>query len=83
MARGWESKEVESQIEAAESRSHRAAPPRLSQEQLAKERELDSLNLSRIRVIHDLETSVNPRYREILQKSLDFLDEKIAALKKS
>jgi hypothetical protein len=33
--------------------------------------------------MHDLETSVNPRYREILKKSLDFLDEKIAALNKN
>jgi hypothetical protein len=82
VARGWESKEVESQIEAAESRSAQATAPRLSAEQLATERERDSLNLSRTRVMHDLETSVNPRYREILKKSLDFLDEKIAALNK-
>lgn len=82
MARGWESKEVESQIEAAETRATESARPPLSPEQLARERELDLLNLSRTRVQHDIESSVNYRYREILRQSLAFLDEKIAALRK-
>ena len=81
MARGWESKEVESQIEAAETRAAEAAKPRLTPEQIAREREIDSLNLSRTRVLHDLESSTNPRYREILRQSLAFLDEKLANLR--
>lgn len=80
MARGWESKEVESQIEAAETRAAEAAKPRLTPEQLARQREIDSLNLSRTRVLHDIETSTNPRYREMLQRSLAFLDEKIGRM---
>ena len=79
MARGWESKEVESQIEAAESRAQAFDKARLSAEQLAKEREIDSLLLSRGRVLRDIEASSNPRYREMLSKSSKFLDEKIAA----
>lgn len=83
MARGWESKEIESQIEAAENRTPEAAKLRLTPEQIARQREIDSLNLSRTRVVQDLEKSTNPRYREMLQRSLAFLDEKIEALRRS
>jgi hypothetical protein len=81
VARGWESKEVESQIEAAESRASQAAKRQVSAEQIAREREIESLNLSRTRVVQDLETSTNPRYRELLNRSLAFLDEKLSALR--
>ena len=80
MARGWESKEIESQIEAAEERASQAAKRQVSAAQIALEREIDSLNLSRTRVMRDLEASTNPRYREMLNRSLAFLDEKLASL---
>ena len=80
MARGWESKEIESQIEAAETRSLRSAEPRLTPEQLARERELESLKLSRIRVLQDIASCTHAGYRVMLDRSLAFLDEKIAAL---
>jgi molecular chaperone DnaK (HSP70) len=83
VARGWESKEIESQIEAAETRAAENAKPRLTPEQVAREREIDSLNLSRTRVLQDLENSTNPRYREMLERSLAFLDEKITLLQLS
>jgi hypothetical protein len=81
VARGWESKEVESQIEAAEARASQAAQRKLSAEQVAREREIESLDLSRTRVVRDLEASTNPRYRELLNRSLAFLDEKLSALR--
>jgi hypothetical protein len=31
-------------------------------------------------VLHDLKSATNPRYRAILQASLEFLDQKLAAL---
>jgi hypothetical protein len=80
VARGWESKEIESQIEAAEERASQAAKRQVSAAQIALEREIDSLNLSRTRVMRDLEASTNPRYREMLNRSLAFLDEKLASL---
>jgi hypothetical protein len=39
----------------------------------------ESLMLSRIRVVHDLETANNPRYREILVAALKHLDDKLSA----
>ncbi|MBV8549831.1 MAG: hypothetical protein JOY54_00925 [Acidobacteriaceae bacterium] len=79
MARGWESKAVESQIEAAGERRRTQAPQRHAGE-IAAERARESLQLSRTRVLQDMATATNPRYRELLERSLKYLDEKITAL---
>lgn len=79
MARGWESKDIESQMaDATEARQKGA--PQLTQEQVQTVRERDALLLHRTRVVADLNAAVNPGYREILQRSLRFLDEKLASL---
>jgi hypothetical protein len=78
MARGWESKSVEEQMEAAEERATHARAQELSDLEIAAQKERESLELSRTRVMSDLASATNPRYREILQKSLDFLNEKLA-----
>ncbi len=83
MARGWESKAVESQIEAAEARASRSKAIHVSAEQLSSERERESLELSRTRVLQDLASASNPRYRDLLQRSLQYLDEKLEALDSS
>jgi hypothetical protein len=80
MARGWESKDVESQVEAAEERARLAKLTKLSAEEAAHNRERESLELSRKRVLHDIETSQNPGYRATLEAALKHLDEKLAAL---
>jgi molecular chaperone GrpE (heat shock protein) len=80
MARGWESKAVESQIEAAATRSEQSKVNQLKAAEISLQRERDSLELSRTRVLQDLEKAANPRYQEILRQSLTFLDEKLAAL---
>jgi hypothetical protein len=81
MARGWESKSVESQIESAETRAALAKVPRLTPEETERQQQRESLQLSRTRVMHDLETSKNPRYRATLEAALKHLDDKIATLK--
>jgi hypothetical protein len=79
MARGWESKSVESQMEeAAESRRIQSAKAEKSREQLAFQRELESLQLSRTRVLRDLGEATHARYRETLELALRHLDAKIA-----
>jgi hypothetical protein len=80
MARGWESKSVESQIESAELRRNQAHAVSLTPEQIQWKQEWDSLQMARTRILHDLETSKNPRYREILYRSLQHLDDKLADL---
>jgi hypothetical protein len=79
MARGWESKSVEEQMEAAEDRATQARTQKLNELDIAAQKERESLELSRTRVMTDLASASNPRYREILQKSLDFLNEKLAS----
>jgi len=80
MARGWESKDVESQVEAAEERARLAKLTKLSAQETARDRERESLQLSRKRVLHDIETSQNPGYRATLEAALKHLDDKLAAL---
>ncbi|MBV8069088.1 MAG: hypothetical protein JO270_04235 [Acidobacteriaceae bacterium] len=79
MARGWESKEIESQMEAAAERHVRFKPERSAAE-IAAERERESLELSRTRVLQDLAIAKNPKYRELLERSLIFLNSKLAEL---
>ena len=81
MARGWESKAVESQIEEAESRL--ASAPKLPPDpaQMERRRTRESLQLARKRVLHDLGTNHSFRFEKMLRASLKHLDEKIAELR--
>jgi hypothetical protein len=80
MARGWESKSVEAQIDAAESRSLRVVGSELSAAQITRVRERENIQLSRTRVMHELETSKNPRYVQLLNRELKVLEEKLQRL---
>ncbi|MDZ4803135.1 MAG: hypothetical protein SGI92_33665 [Bryobacteraceae bacterium] len=86
MARGWESKEVESQIESAATRPRRRnaepEPPAKTPEQLAADREIDSLGMARLRVVRDMETASHARHKAMLEDALRTLDERIATLSK-
>jgi len=76
MARGWESKSVEAQQAEAGEKSVRPHPP-MSADEAAQWRQKESLRLSRQRVLHQLETSQNPRHRKLLEDALADLDEKL------
>jgi hypothetical protein len=78
MARGWESKSVEAQIELAESRRPAKRGVAVSALEAERIKKRESLLLSRTRVVHDLETANNPRYREILLEALKHLDGKLS-----
>ena len=77
MARGWESKSIESQIESFEADRRSAGKERLTPEQIERQRQKDSLLLSRTRVLHDLERNPAPGHRKILENSLAYLDSKL------
>jgi hypothetical protein len=83
MAKGWESKSVEAQIEAAENEVRRPRNPPLNLAQIEMLRKKENLILSRTRVLRDLESSLNPRYQAMLQRALADLDAQIAALEPS
>jgi len=77
MARGWESKSVEAQIESAEMRRSAAAAAALDLVEAERIKKRESLLLSRTRVLHDLEHAQNPRYRQVLEAALKHLDDKL------
>jgi hypothetical protein len=79
MARGWESKDVESQV--AEKKVTAPADPKAkSPEQIRIDQERKGLQLSRTRIVNDLENATNPNHRKSLEAALAFLDQKISAL---
>lgn len=80
MARGWESKSVEAQIESAAGKQKAPSEPHLSPEQIQTLRDKENLELSRTRVQRELASSSNPRYQEILRKALADLEGKLATL---
>jgi hypothetical protein len=80
MARGWESKSVESQIESAESRRTASRASEIDVIEAERIHQRHSLQLSRTRVLRDLEHANNPRYRQTLEAALRHLDEKLAEL---
>jgi hypothetical protein len=82
MARGWESKSVEAQQSEANEKPAEFRP-RLTVEAAARLRELETLRLSRQRVLQQLERAVNPRHRLLLESELADLDQKLAAMTSS
>ena len=82
MARGWESKAVEAQIELAETPRHSPGQSKveMSPEQQAVARKLDALLLHRTRVLHDLETCRESRYKKTLHDGLAYLETQLAEL---
>ena len=78
MARGWESKSVESQIESADSGSDRGEPLTPEQRQLKHKRE--GLEMSRRRVLQELEATRSAVRRASLEQALAFLDQQLAEL---
>ena len=80
MARGWESKSVEAQIDMAENRSAVARAKVLSDVSLDLLRKKENILMSRTRVVRDLENAQNPRYRAVLSKALTDLDAQLSTL---
>lgn len=78
MARGWESKAVEQQMEMTESKETESDLPQIDPEQQQRQRERESLELSRSRVQQELSAATHPRYRTSLEAALGYLEEKIA-----
>ncbi|MFL6276533.1 MAG: hypothetical protein ACJ74G_15190 [Blastocatellia bacterium] len=79
MAKGWESKAVEAQIETAEARVT-SNKTRRTPEEIEKARRRESLLLSRNRVLQDLQQSRDPRYQKMLNDALAHLDAQLAQL---
>jgi len=75
MARGWESKAVEQQQEEAASRKSARAPK--TAEQIAEEQRRQSIELSRQRILQQLQVACNPRHRQMLETALADLEARL------
>ena len=80
MARGWESKDVESQVEATEAPQQKPSSGPKTPEELVREEQRKDLQLSRIRIVNDLASATHPNHRKSLEAALAYLDKKIADL---
>lgn len=80
MARGWESKSVEEQIQARES----ATQLKESREMTATQRDVvarrEAIRLMRVRTTNFLENAASPGYRAMLQQTLLDLDAQLAEI---
>ena len=77
MARGWESKSVESQQSEPELNTGKR---QLTADQLERARKREGLEMSRSRITRELETARSDVHRAALQNALKFLEEELAKL---
>jgi hypothetical protein len=80
MARGWESKDVESQVADRKTVADTPGKGQKSPEEIRKDQERRGLSLSRTRILNDLEVAKNPNHRAALEAALAHLDKKLAEL---
>jgi hypothetical protein len=78
MARGWESKSVEAQQEAATAAQTHA--PALTPDEAARKAARTTLMLARTRALSDLQTACVPAHRAMLEQAIADLDDRIASL---
>ena len=77
MARGWESKAVADQIEEGESRQDAAPKAQTSPEDRRLKERLDSLRLSKSRLLQQLERATHPAHRNVLLNGLKAVEKEI------
>jgi ribosomal protein S1 len=81
MARGFESKAVESNRQDAEDdREARRSGKRIDVHEIERRQKREGLELSRRRILHELESATNERRRESLRAALAHLDGELAKI---
>lgn len=81
MARGWESKSVESQIEDAQERRERQRQQPIEPEEAARAQKRAGIELSRTRVARELAAATSEVRRAALRSALAHLDEELERLR--
>lgn len=80
MAKGWESKSVEALAGVFDVRPNAPARNGPDPATLTLIREKESILLSRTRIVTELKSAQNPRYRELLHRTLADLEAKLSTL---
>lgn len=81
MARGFESKSVQEQWQDAEARAEMKSKPKREAEEIERDKKRESLELSRRRVMHDLETTTSETRKGSLRAALTHLEAELAKLR--
>jgi hypothetical protein len=81
MARGWESKSVESQIDAAQNVQPAGDQHHLTPEQARMARERAVLQSARAGVLQQLHVTTNPRYARLLEDELRSIEARLADIR--
>ena len=79
MARGWESKSVEAQ-QADAGEKTKQKHERLSPQELARQRELEGLRLSRNNLLQQIERARDVRHRRMLEDAVAELELRMKAM---
>jgi hypothetical protein len=80
VARGWESKSVEDQINEREAEAQRAARKPASPQEIKRNAKRESILLARSHAVAAMESSRDERYRSLLKRTVDHLDSELAKL---
>ena len=80
MARGWESKSVEDQIQEREAAAANVSRPRPTPEELQLQAKREGLQMARTRTLSSLQSACDTRYRAHLERVLADLDAQLLAL---
>ena len=80
MARGWESKSVESQMETSQSKQNESGKKRVTPEAAATQRKRETLLLAQTHLQQQLQTSPHPRHRSMIETALTELEKQLADL---
>jgi hypothetical protein len=78
MARGWESKSVEAQMEEPLVPSNDR--PHLSPQQIEKFQKQETLILTKKKLQSDLERSSNPRHQDMLKQAIEEVEKQLGAM---
>jgi hypothetical protein len=83
MARGWESKSVEAQMEDADSSAGSDAGGTQSTSEVSLICRREGLMLQRSRILQEISSARNPRYIKMLEEMLNHLESELLALPKA
>ena len=81
MARGWESKSVESQIESARSEGMKPAKQPVTPEMTATLRKRETLLLARTHLLQQIQAIQHPRHLAMLESALAALEKQLTAIR--
>jgi hypothetical protein len=80
VARGWESKSVEEQINQRTAESQRPGTKKSSPDEIERNSKRESILLARSRTVTALQSARDERYRSLLQRTLEHLDSELERL---